>query len=147
MKNLLKISALAIALVSLSNVAGAQGSRTTTLAATANVGSDISVAGTDFSFGSVYRNNGAVTVSALGATAGYFLINGTGASLVTATLSGPSDLSSASTSGLLPVVWAYGKVSSATGVCTTAFTSGNQVLLDDVAANPGAAKVCVGGTV
>lgn len=147
MKNLLKVSVLAIAMMGAANVAGAQASLNATLNASASVGSDISVTGNDFTFGSIYRNNGAVTVSALSANAGYFVINGTGASVVTATLSGPADLASASTSGLLPVSWTYGKLSAASGVCTAAFTSGGTVTLNDVAANPGAAKICVGGTV
>lgn len=147
MKNLIKFTALAIAIMATANVAAAQASKTSTLNATASVGSDISVAGTDFNFGSIYRNNGAVTVDALGASAGYFVINGTGASTVVATLSAPGTLTSAATSGTLPVTWAYGTINAATGNCSAAFTSGGNVSLDGTAGNSGAAKVCVGGTV
>ena len=157
MKNLVKYTALAAAILGMASVTGAQApvytqnTKTTTLNATANVGADISVVGTSFTFGSVYRNNGPYTLAPTAATAGYFTITGTSGSAVTAPLSGPTDLTSASTTGLLPVTFSYSKVSAQTGVCTAAaFATSSSVTLSGTAATAGSTgygKVCVGGTV
>lgn len=158
MKNLVKYTALAAAIFGMATVAKAQApqnQKTTTLNATANVGSDISVAGTDFTFGSVYRNNGPYTIAPTSAAAGFFLIKGTGASTVVATLSGDANLVSPSTSGTLPVIFSYALKNSGTGACTagglfgvpTSSSASANVTLDGAAGAPGEAKVCVGGKV
>src|SRR4051812_15537580 len=103
MKNLLKISALAIALVSVSNVAGAQTIKTADVTASANVLTDISVTGYNFTFGNVYRNTPA-TILATSAAAGRFEIVGPATSSVSIALNGDTDL--ASGTDLLPVTWA-----------------------------------------
>lgn len=148
MKTLMKFSALAVALVGMTGVAGAQASRNASLTATANVKTDVSVTGTGFSFGSVYRNNGAVTVAPN--AGGKFDIVGAGASTVTVSVTAnPTELASTSTpADKLPVVFSF-LSTTGSGTCADAFsaTASNNVVLDGTAAAGGAGKVCVGGTV
>ena len=145
MKNFIGITTLAF--IGLTHVAGAQASLNSTLNATAAVGASLTLTGTSFDFGTVYRNQGPKTIAATAANAGFFAIGGTGASTVTATLAVPPSLTSGSTTATMPIAFTFASIAGNSGSCTTAFASGGSITLDGTATTQGNAKLCVGGTV
>jgi hypothetical protein len=150
MKNLLKISALALALVATANVAGAQasisGTAGTTLNASAAVGASIDVSSSPLDFGTIYRNQAAKTILATDANPGFFLITGTGGTQVTATAVLPTDLHSFLAGADLPITFYLGQATGS-GVCTAAFVNAGQILLSGAAGATGTGKLCIGGQV
>ena len=154
MKNLVKFTALAVAMFGASSVASAQVTPATqsnnvlsgaSITAKATVETAISATGvTDLNFGTIYRNGGGKTIAATAATAGVFTIIGPAGSTPTVAFTAPSGgnlTGTASALNLLGVTLSYATAAS-TAACSaaTAFTSGT-ITLDGV----GGAKMCVGG--
>ena len=151
MKNLVKFTALAVAILGTASVAGAQASLTSSLTATAAVGASISITPANINFGTAYRNQPAKVVLENSSAAASFLIVGTGATTVGTTITAPTDLASAAVpANLLPVTWKYTTLSS-NAACSTAGTGSatatTSLLLDGAAGGNGNGRICIGGTV
>ena len=155
MKRSATFTALTALIVGVASLSGAQAVPTysqntlgTTLTASATVGADISVVGTPFTFGSIYRNKGPYTLDPKSNNAGFFTIQGTGGSTVTVNMTDNGPLTSFSTGGSLPVVYSYSSVGAGTGVCTASpFAATSSFNLSGIAGASGSGKVCVGGQV
>jgi hypothetical protein len=151
MKNTVKFTAIAAALVGMASVSGAQASLNSSLTATAAVGASISITPANIDFGTAYRNQPAVTIAANAATAASFLVAGTGGSTVGTTITAPSTLASAATpTNTLPVTWTYSSIST-NGACTTAAagsaTAVTSLELSGSAGGTGNGRICIGGTI
>ena len=148
MKNLVKFTALAVAILGTASVAGAQASLNSSLTATAAVGASISITPANINFGTAYRNQPPKTVLENSAGAASFLILGTGATSVGTTITAPATLLSGTNP--LPVSWTYTSLSSSL-TCDTAApgsaTSPTSLLLDGAAGGNGNGRICIGGTV
>lgn len=151
MKNLVKFTALAVAILGTASVAGAQASLGSSLTATAAVGASISITPANISFGTAYRNQGPKTVLENSAAAASFLILGTGATTVGTLITSPSTLNSTATpANTLPVSWTYTSLSS-NAACSTAAagsaTATTTLLLGGAAGGSGNGRICIGGTI
>ena len=153
MKNLVKFTALAVAILGTASVAGAQASLTSSLTAKAAVGASISIAAANMDFGTAYRSQGTKTIAANVDQAASFLITGTAGSQVGTTITVPGTLNSAAAGSTMPVAFSYTSVST-NGLCSTAavgstttvaslFLSGSLA----TAGGTGQGRVCIGGTI
>jgi hypothetical protein len=140
MKNLFKIGALGIAILGCANVAGAQVNKSADVNATATVLTDVSVSGTDFTFGNVYRSSPSVSVVAASAAAGHFDVVGTPSTSPSVSFVADPNLKNGVAT--LPISFAYASVTGTAG-CATAGSFANVVDLDAT----GKGRICVGGTV
>ena len=151
MKNLVKFTALAAAILGTASVAGAQASLNSSLTATAAVGASISITPANINFGTAYRNQGPKTILENSASAASFLILGTGATQVGTSITAPGTLNSIATpANTLPVTWTYTSLSS-NALCATAAagsaTSPLTLVLDGAAGGNGNGRICIGGTI
>lgn len=152
MKNLVKFTALAAAILATASVAHAQ---TTTLTgsinAKADVKSAITVSGTtDLDFGTVYRNQGGKTIAATAANSGVYAVGGPGATTATASLISPPTTLLGPSSATLPIgTWTLATTTGTAASCGTSITSGTagNVAINGTAFTDGTATVCVGATV
>lgn len=151
MKNHVKFTALAVAILGAASVAGAQASLSSSLTASAAVGASISITPANINFGTAYRNQPPKTIAANSGTAASFLIVGTGATTVGTTITAPATLASTATpANTLPVSWTYASLSS-NALCGTAGagsgTSPTSLLLDGATGGNGNGRICIGGTI
>ncbi|CAN5914581.1 hypothetical protein BH11GEM1_BH11GEM1_00130 [soil metagenome] len=145
MKNLVKFTVLAVAILGTASAAGAQASKSTTLTATAAVATDIAVAGSPLNFGTAYRSEGAHSIAANVAGSGSFLVTGTAGSSVGTTFpSLPTDLLSGATT--LPVTWVFATIAS-NAACTTGTVGTGTVPSSLTLGVSGDSRICIGGTV
>lgn len=151
MKNLVKFTALTVAILGTASVAGAQASLNSSLTATAAVGASISIASANINFGTAYRNQPAKTVAENSAAAASFLITGTGGTSVGTTITAPATLASTAVpANTVPVSWTYTTLSSNLACSTAAAgsaTATTSLLLSGAAGGTGNGRICIGGAV
>ena len=152
MKNLVKFTALATAILGMASVAHAQATnKASTIQAKADVVSAITVAGTtDLAFGTVYRNGTGVTIAATAANAGVYAVGGPGGTTATATLTPPASLAGPVAGSPLQIdTWTLATATGTTTSCGTSILSGgaSNVTMSGAAFTDGTATVCVGAKV